>query len=65
MKNLAVELPDLLHQRIEAFVHAGGASSPEQTVLEAVRRFLETHDPLLVEKAGAGRRGGWGLRGTD
>jgi Arc/MetJ-type ribon-helix-helix transcriptional regulator len=50
MKTIRVELPDRVHDQIEILVREGWFRSPADIVEQAVRRFLDTHRPELMEK---------------
>ena len=50
MKNLTVECPDQLHKQLAKLVEAGWFKSPEDGVLEALRRYLSGHSTELQEK---------------
>lgn len=50
MKNLTVECPDQLHKQLAKLVEAGWFKSPEEGVLEALRRYLSGHSTELQEK---------------
>ena len=64
MKTLVVECPDQLHERVNALVRDGWAKDVGQAVTEALRRFLESHRPELVESQIRADME-WGLRGDD
>ena len=64
MKTIFVEFPDLLHQRVGAFVRAGWAPDAQRAVIEAMRRFLDAHEPELVESQALADVE-WGLRGKE
>ena len=49
MKCITVECPDKLHEQLLTFVRSGWAHSPEEAVIEALRRFLDSHRPELQE----------------
>jgi hypothetical protein len=49
MKTLNVECPDLLAQRLSQLVHDGWVADEQQVMIEALRRFLDSHRPELVE----------------
>lgn len=64
MKTLTVECPDQLADELTAFVKEGWAADIGDAVVEAVRRFLESH------RAGITRNQvltdvEWGLHGKD
>jgi Arc/MetJ-type ribon-helix-helix transcriptional regulator len=50
MKTLTIECPDQLHKQLVKLVEAGWFKSPEEGVLEALRRYLSGHSTELQEK---------------
>jgi metal-responsive CopG/Arc/MetJ family transcriptional regulator len=64
MKTLSITFPDALADRLERYVREGWVAGPEQAVVEALRRFLDSHRPELM-----GRQVlddvEWGLHGRD
>jgi len=64
MKTLQTELPDKLYEQLHALVEAGWFSDEKSVIAEALRRFLETHKPELMEMF-IREDAEWGLRGTD
>jgi len=50
MKTITLECPDRLHEQLAKLVAAGWFKSPEDAVLEAVRRYLSGHSIELQEK---------------
>ena len=50
MKTLTIDCPDRLHEQLTKLVAAGWFKSPEDAVLEAVRRYLSLHSVELQEK---------------
>ncbi|MBI4325714.1 MAG: ribbon-helix-helix protein, CopG family [Chloroflexi bacterium] len=64
MKTLTVQCPDQLIDRLEELTREGWVSSPEQAALEALRRFLESHETSLIEEQVL-RDVEWGLRGHE
>jgi Arc/MetJ-type ribon-helix-helix transcriptional regulator len=50
MKILTIDCPDRLHEQLVKLVAAGWFKSPEDAVLEAVRRYLSLHSVELQEK---------------
>lgn len=50
MKTVTFECPDRLHEQLDKLVAAGWFKSPEDVVLEAVRRYLSLHSVELQEK---------------
>lgn len=49
MKTITVECPDPLHEQLQNLVRAGWVKAPEEAVLEALRRYVESHRPELQE----------------
>ena len=49
MKTLNIAFPDALAERLEQFVREGWVADPEQAIVEALRRFLDSHRPELME----------------
>ncbi len=64
MKTLQAELPDKLYEQIKILVDAGWFIDEKAVLTEALRRFLETHKPELMEKF-LKEDVEWGLRGKD
>lgn len=64
MKTLSIECPDALADRLEHLVREGWVADPEQAVVEALRRFLDSHHPELIE-AQTLADVEWGLHGRD
>ena len=64
MKSITVECPDQLHEQLLTLVRSGWARSPEEAVIEALRRFLESHRPELQE-AHVLKDAEWGLKGKE
>jgi len=50
MKTLTIECPDQLHAQLAKLVEAGWFKSPEDGVLEALRRYLNGHSVELQEQ---------------
>lgn len=50
MKTIKAELPDQLYRQMDTLVSQGWFRSHEEIVQEALRRFLESHRPELLEK---------------
>lgn len=64
MKVLTVECPDALHERLTQLSRDGWIASPEQAAVEALRRFLDSHEATVIrEHVHADVE--WGLRGND
>ncbi len=49
MKTLNIEFPDELARRLDRFVRDGWAVNEQQAIVEAMRRFLDSHRPELTE----------------
>jgi hypothetical protein len=64
MKTLSVECPDGLANRLEQMVREGWVADEQQAMIEALRRFLDSHRPELVESQVLADVE-WGLHGND
>lgn len=64
MKTLSVECPDGLADRLEQLVREGWIVDQQQAVIEALRRFLDSHRPELIESQILADVE-WGLHGND
>jgi metal-responsive CopG/Arc/MetJ family transcriptional regulator len=64
MKTLTIECPDGLAKDLDSFVKSGCATDTQETVLEALRKFLNSHRPDLI-RAQALDDVEWGLHGND
>ncbi|MHB1033137.1 MAG: hypothetical protein ACYC35_24960 [Pirellulales bacterium] len=64
MKVLTVECPDRLADRLARFVRDGWAADEQQVFVEALRRFLDSHRPEIVESQILADVE-WGLHGSD
>lgn len=64
MKTIAVECPDELHEQLQMLAREGWIKDPEQAVLEALRRFLDSHRPDL-QRAQIMSDIQWGLHGRE
>jgi Arc/MetJ-type ribon-helix-helix transcriptional regulator len=64
MKTIAVECPDALHEQLQMLVREGWVKNPEHAVLEALRRFLDSHRPDLL-RAQVLNDVEWGLPGRE
>jgi Arc/MetJ-type ribon-helix-helix transcriptional regulator len=62
MKKLTLQLPDQLARQVEVLVEQGWFRAPQDVVEEAVRRFLEAHQPDVMEQF-VNDDVLWGLRG--
>ncbi len=50
MKTVEATIPERLDRQIDALVEKGWFESREKVFQEAIRRFLETHRPELMER---------------
>lgn len=50
MKSITVECPDRIHDQLEQMVQPGWIKTPEEVVIEALRRYLESHGSNLHEE---------------
>jgi len=64
MKTMTIECPDKLASELDEFVKEGWAINTCDTVIEAVRRFLESHSPDIISKH-VRSDVEWGLHGKD
>ena len=64
MKSITLECPEQLHQQLQGLVAAGWVKSPEEAVVEALRRFLDSHQPGL-QQAQILSDVEWGLHGNQ
>jgi Arc/MetJ-type ribon-helix-helix transcriptional regulator len=64
MKTIEAEISDGLDRAIGALVERGWYASRDQVLEEALRRFLEAHQPELMEKF-VRQDVEWGLRGKN
>jgi len=64
MKTLRVECPDGLAERLEQIVREDWVADEQQAVTEALRRFLDSHRPELIESQVLADVE-WGLHGND
>jgi Arc/MetJ-type ribon-helix-helix transcriptional regulator len=64
MKTAQAQIPDRLDRSIDALVERGWFASREEVVREAIRRFLEAHQPELLEQF-VREDVEWGLRGRS
>ncbi|MCR4315890.1 MAG: CopG family transcriptional regulator [Planctomycetes bacterium] len=49
-KQVQADIPDLLFQEAQEYVNQGGASDLSDLIVEALRRFLDTHAPEIEEQ---------------
>jgi hypothetical protein len=64
MKTLSIECPDSLADRLTDLVREGWVADEQQAVIEALRRFLDSHRPELTESQVLADVE-WGLHGND
>jgi Arc/MetJ-type ribon-helix-helix transcriptional regulator len=64
MKTVEAKIPDQLDRAIDALVEGGWFESRDQVVREAIRRFLDAHQPELIERF-VREDVEWGLRGRS
>ncbi len=64
MKSICTELPDQLYQEIKILVSKGWFKNEDDIVLEALRRFLDTHKIELMERF-ISEDVEWGLHGKE
>jgi hypothetical protein len=64
MKTLSIECPDSLVDRLAQLVREGWVADEQQAVIEALRRFLDSHRPELIESQVLADLE-WGLHGND
>jgi Arc/MetJ-type ribon-helix-helix transcriptional regulator len=62
MKKIRANVPDQLHKQIAVLVEQGWFRDEEDIVNQALRRFLDSHRPELMEKF-IREDVEWGLRG--
>jgi Arc/MetJ-type ribon-helix-helix transcriptional regulator len=62
VKTIQAELPEKLYEEIRALVHAGWFPNEQELLREAVRRYLDSHRPELMEQF-IRADVEWGLRG--
>lgn len=64
MTTLTIQCPDQLAEQLDSFVKAGWAGNIGDTVVEALRRFLDSHRPDTVRTQVLADVE-WGLHGQD
>jgi metal-responsive CopG/Arc/MetJ family transcriptional regulator len=64
MKTLSIQCPDGLADRLDQMVRQGWVADQDQAVIEALRRFLDSHRPELIESQILSDVQ-WGLHGKD
>ncbi len=63
MKTIHARIPEQLYRQMDALVKQGWFRSKEDVIDQALRRFLESHRPELIEKY-IQEDVDWGLHGT-
>ena len=64
MTTLTIQCPDQLADQLDCFVKEGWASDVSETIVEALRRFLDSHQPDMV-RTQVLADAEWGLHGKD
>ncbi len=64
MTTFHIECPDVLAERLEQMVRDGWVADRQQAIVEALRRFLDSHRPELI-KSQVIADVEWGLHGRD
>ncbi|MDL1982433.1 MAG: CopG family transcriptional regulator [Deltaproteobacteria bacterium] len=64
MKTIQTEVPEQLYRKAQALVRDGWFRDEQNIFSEAIRRFLDTHRPELIEKF-VREDVEWGLHGKD
>lgn len=64
MKTIQTEVPEQLYKKAQILVKEGWFRDEKDIFSEAIRRFLDTHRPDLMEKF-IRDDVEWGLRGED
>lgn len=64
MKTITFDCPDELAAQLKQLVDAGWEDSPQDAVVEALRRYLRLREPEVLEKHLRADIE-WGLRGRD
>jgi Arc/MetJ-type ribon-helix-helix transcriptional regulator len=64
MKSVQAKIPDKLYKEAESLVKEGWFRDEGELLSEALRRFLDTHRPELMEKF-IGDDVEWGLHGKE
>lgn len=64
MKTVETKIPDRLDRAIDALVERGWFSTRDEVVQQAIRRFLDAHQPDLLETF-VREDVEWGLRGRS
>jgi Arc/MetJ-type ribon-helix-helix transcriptional regulator len=64
MKTVQTEIPENLYKGAVALAKEGWFRDEKEVISEAIRRFLESHQPELMEQF-LREDVEWGLRGQD
>ena len=64
MQTIRAEVPDNLYSKALVLVDQGWFTDENQLIVEAVRRYLEAHEPAMMEQF-IREDVEWGLRGGD
>ena len=64
MKTIQTELPETLYNEAAALAQSGWFRDEQEIISEALRRFLESHQPELMEQF-IRDDVEWGLHGED
>ena len=64
VKSISINFPDALAEQLEKFVRDGWVADREQAVVEALRRYLDSHRPEVTERQVLDDVE-WGLHGRD
>lgn len=64
MKTIQAELPEKLYEQLKSLVDEGWFTTEKDLIIEALRRFLESHKPGLMEQF-VREDTQWGLYGKD
>ncbi len=61
---IQMSLPPRLHQQVRHLIAEGWFKDENELMLEALRRFLDTHQPELMEQF-IREDADWGLHGNE
>jgi Arc/MetJ-type ribon-helix-helix transcriptional regulator len=64
MKSVTIQCPDALADDLHRLVREGWFADEQQALIEALRRFLDSHRPELTESQVLADVA-WGLHGDD
>ena len=64
MKTISTEVPEQLYKQAQVLVNEGWFRDEKDIFSEAIRRFLDTHRPDLIDKF-IREDVEWGLHGKD